>query len=341
MDLTVNKDNADKYKNNFFNGEPFELEVLKFKLNNICNSKCRFCNYWKNDKPVFFDKDVFVQVLNDAKKYGLKKITLSGGEPLLHPNIIFFVKTAFDLDLNVTIITNALLFDSKKVDLINLINKNKLTIVFSLNGADEKAHDYSRGVPGSFSKVIRAIDYLNLCDKRNKIKISVSVTLAEDNSDELSNILNLKTIHPFDSLSFYYARQGVGNQREEIEYSWVKNFLKSKNELLTLADNVGVKKENMLRGFEVFESKLPKKCFLPFLQLEIDFDGETYACCHALESRDLEETSFGNVKNGFDSIWKSKSGTKFRKNCENINYLFCKDCIYKFLNKKISKEILS
>ncbi|MGI6589737.1 MAG: SPASM domain-containing protein [Candidatus Iainarchaeum sp.] len=52
------------------------------------------------------------------------------------------------------------------------------------------------------------------------------------------------------------------------------------------------------------------------------------------------ETSFGNIKKlSLKKIWNSKKAMKFRKKCKKIDYFFCKDCIYNYLNNKLGKQI--
>jgi molybdenum cofactor biosynthesis enzyme MoaA len=76
-----------------------ERESLRYPLNQIyfyltegCNLRCRHC--WvapkyqsgSNSYPAL-DLDLFKSIIEQAKHLGLTGVKLSGGEPLLHPEI--------------------------------------------------------------------------------------------------------------------------------------------------------------------------------------------------------------------------------------------------------------
>lgn len=63
---------------------------LRISITNGCNMKCSYChNEGQNEfeKIKYMNIDTFKYIIKNAKKYGLNKIRITGGEPLIHPNI--------------------------------------------------------------------------------------------------------------------------------------------------------------------------------------------------------------------------------------------------------------
>lgn len=62
----------------------YEIQPLlvQIELTEACNLKCRFC--YNSQKPKFNHK-VF-EMMDVLAKQGVMQLTLTGGEPLMHPN---------------------------------------------------------------------------------------------------------------------------------------------------------------------------------------------------------------------------------------------------------------
>ncbi len=74
-----------------------------------CNASCDFCDIWEKPSPYVTIDDV-TQNLIDLKKLGVKVIDFTGGEPLLHRNLIDFLSEAKRLGFITTVTTNTLLY---------------------------------------------------------------------------------------------------------------------------------------------------------------------------------------------------------------------------------------
>ena len=70
----------------------FGIDIL---VNNYCNLNCKCCNRWCNitkNKQIYKTQDIIQNVLHILNNTKLQYLTLTGGEPLLHPDIIELVK---------------------------------------------------------------------------------------------------------------------------------------------------------------------------------------------------------------------------------------------------------
>ena len=96
------------------------LPRVDFSVTCHCNLNCRGCaHYAPIAEKEFMDTTVFqrdVKRLSELSNGNIDTIHLCGGEPLLHPDIIYFMKTARESFKNsrIRVITNGLLL--KKMD---------------------------------------------------------------------------------------------------------------------------------------------------------------------------------------------------------------------------------
>jgi len=140
--------------------EAFPLHTLYFYLTEGCNLACRHC--WMTPK---FDADatrqpvlpveLFEAILAEAKLLGLTGVKLTGGEPLLHPQIARLLDIVRREELTLTIETNGVLCTPALAAAIARARQPFVSV--SLDGADAAAHDWVRGVAGSFAAATRAV----------------------------------------------------------------------------------------------------------------------------------------------------------------------------------------
>jgi len=153
---------------------------IDFELTTRCNLDCVHClrdRSLKADLPV----ELIAKILKEVKPYGIDRVGITGGEPLLHPQfkevIELFVKEGFLFSL----VSNGIelpkfidFFKSPKI-------KEKLqSIVVSLEGPEEETNDAVRG-KGSFKKALKGVVAL----KANNIPFGIKFSI---------NALNYKKI---------------------------------------------------------------------------------------------------------------------------------------------------
>lgn len=138
---------------------------LWFHLTGLsCNLKCKHCYlgcYPNNKTRNFLTMDKIKTALEESKKFKIEEIYLSGGEPLLHPDINNIIRLTLK-HTNVTILTNATLINDKKARFLRHIEQdfdNELIFRVSLDHYSEEKNDEIRG-KGSFKKILSGIDNL-------------------------------------------------------------------------------------------------------------------------------------------------------------------------------------
>jgi len=141
------------------------LENLWFQLsNNACNLKCKHCFLScspKYNNKSFLHIDKVKSTLEFTKKDSIKSIYLTGGEPLLHPEINNILRLCLRR-ANTTILTNGTMLNDKKVRFLRQLEDNyNFEIIFrvSLDNPDEILNDRIR-TRGHFRKAMSGIQNL-------------------------------------------------------------------------------------------------------------------------------------------------------------------------------------
>lgn len=142
-----------------------KLENLWFQLSNTaCNMRCRHCFLScgpKYNNKSFLHIDKVKTTLEAVKNEGVKSIYLTGGEPLLHPDVNNILRLCLKY-ANTTILTNGTMLNDKKVRFLRQLEDNyNFEIIFrvSLDHYDELINDRIRS-RGHFRKALSGIQNL-------------------------------------------------------------------------------------------------------------------------------------------------------------------------------------
>jgi radical SAM protein with 4Fe4S-binding SPASM domain len=168
-----------------------------------CNLACRHCGSRcspqeakKNDLPGAEVKRIFREIADD---FDAKKITIAvtGGEPLVRPDVFEVMTVAHQLGYFWGMVTNAVLITEKTVR--EMEKSGMDTVSVSVDG-DEKAHSVLRGAVENYEKALRG---LRLLVAHGKFLECVQVTsvIGAHNIDILERMYDL------------FAGMGVGEWR--------------------------------------------------------------------------------------------------------------------------------
>ncbi|MCP5205969.1 MAG: heme d1 biosynthesis radical SAM protein NirJ [Hahellaceae bacterium] len=187
--------------------------VVIWNLIRRCNLTCKHCYSISADvdfKGELSTEEVFT-VMDDLKAYRVPVLILSGGEPLLRPDIFEISKRAKSMGFYVGLSTNGTLITEENIDAIAEIGYDYVGI--SLDGLRE-THDTFRQLKGAFDASLHGI---KLCKDRG-IKVGARFTLTQDNFAELGPLLDL--MDELDIDKFYlshlnYAGRGNRNRKRD------------------------------------------------------------------------------------------------------------------------------
>ncbi|MEI6986030.1 MAG: heme d1 biosynthesis radical SAM protein NirJ [Rhodospirillaceae bacterium] len=185
--------------------------VVIWNLLRRCNLSCSFCYSVSTDAdyPGELATLEILSGLDELRRFGVSTLVLSGGEPLLHPDLFEIAGHAKAAGFFVSLSTNGTLIDEAVATRIGVVGFDHVGI--SLDGLPE-THDRLRGRAGAFDCSLRG---LRLC-RDVGLKVGVRFTLTSDNHAELPALLLLAAREGADR--FYlshlnYAGRGGRNRK--------------------------------------------------------------------------------------------------------------------------------
>ncbi|MEN6584918.1 MAG: heme d1 biosynthesis radical SAM protein NirJ, partial [Sulfuricella sp.] len=187
--------------------------VVIWNLVRRCNLTCKHCYSISADKDFpgeLTTAEVF-DVMDDLKRFRVPVLILSGGEPLLRPDIFDIAQRAKAMGFYVGLSTNGTLIDEDNIDNIAAIGFDYVGV--SLDGM-AATHDQFRRMQGAFDLSMHGI---RLCKARG-IKVGIRFTLTQDNAQDLPALLQLMEDEGLDK--FYlshlnYAGRGNKNRKDD------------------------------------------------------------------------------------------------------------------------------
>lgn len=158
--------------------------VAKISLNNRCHSRCSYCSYWYTPSNEMSTAEI-VRIIDDLARLGTRRLTLSGGEPMLRNDIGEILAAAAATGMKTDINTTGFLFRKRKDALRHLD-----LVKFSLDGREE-VHDAVRGRPGAFRELEEAIELT----QEVGIPFSFAFTITKHNLGEIEFALAFAERH--------------------------------------------------------------------------------------------------------------------------------------------------
>ncbi len=188
--------------------------VVIWNLMRRCNLTCKHCYSISADKdfPGELTTAEVYAVMDDLKRFGVPVLILSGGEPLLRPDIFDLAHRAKAMGFYVGLSSNGTLIGDGNIDAIADTGFDYVGV--SLDGIGP-THDHFRRLDGAFDAALSGI---RRCKSRG-IKVGLRFTLTQDNAAELPQLLQLLDDEGLDK--FYlshlnYAGRGNKNRRDDV-----------------------------------------------------------------------------------------------------------------------------
>ena len=178
--------------NNCINGSICQSEFLRsihIEIADACNEQCIHCYIPNEQKKNVIDSSLFYRIVEQGRSMNIIHITLSGGEPLLHKDILNFLKKCRDLGLSVNVLSNLTLLTD---DIVSEMKKNNLlSVQTSLYSMNAEVHDSITNLKGSFEKTKAGI--LRLC--KEGIPVQISCPIIKQNKDSYVEVLHWGLSH--------------------------------------------------------------------------------------------------------------------------------------------------
>jgi Fe-coproporphyrin III synthase len=156
------------------------VPMLIVYLTDGCNSRCVTCDIWKlprRNMPMTLAE----KLTSEFRTLGVRRVILSGGEAMQHPDWPHIAKLFRAAGANVELITNGLLLNKQSQDVIENIDQ----LIVSLDGGVPETYKAIRGVDG-FDVIMSG---LRKCADAG-IPITTRTTIQHGNFFELPQIID-------------------------------------------------------------------------------------------------------------------------------------------------------
>jgi heme b synthase len=204
--------------------------LIAWELTNACNLACIHCRASAIKDPTPDELSTaeakhFVDELVEYKPI----IILTGGEPLLRPDVYDIAKYASGHGLRVVLATNGTLLTPDIAKKLKDVGIQRVSI--SIDGSTKETHDIFRGETGAFEAALFGIDIL----KNAGISFQINTTITKRNLTEIPNIYELALELGASALHIFLlvpTGRGEEIESEEIpseEYERVLNWFYDKS----------------------------------------------------------------------------------------------------------------
>lgn len=169
------------------NKERFVPLVMSWNVTRECNMNCSHCYINATDKKLIgeLNTEEGKQLIDQICEVSHPLLILSGGEPLLRPDIYELIEYGTSKGLKMGLGSNGSLIDNKVAK--KLKQAGIATVSISLDSHIPAQHDEFRGVEGAWQKAVDACKAL----RKNGVLVQVNTTLTQDNYNQIDDIMSL------------------------------------------------------------------------------------------------------------------------------------------------------
>lgn len=173
----------------------------------MCNFTCNYCR-WGSKNTLGGEHRPLNQILADPSELeaiGVERVVLSGGEPLLHPEIIQIVRYYARIVDDVILITNGWLADHDRI--IALVSEGLTGLAFSIDSIDTTALIKTRDMTDS--QVARCLENFQTISESRidgfiDIELGIISVVTAENSTvvDVMQLLDWAQLHKLDYVKF-------------------------------------------------------------------------------------------------------------------------------------------
>ena len=327
--------------------ETYVPRWIAWEITRRCNLDCVHCRSTSGADAFdsSFDTAQAKQLLDEIASLSSPVIVLSGGEPLLRPDLFEIARHGTGIGLRMCIATNGVLVTDTICEEMNAADIKMVSL--SLDGADAEMHDGFRRQQGAFDATIRAAERL----RSHGIEFLVNSSFTKRNQDQIPAVMRLaKKIGAKAWYMFMIVPTGRGEEildelvsKEDYEeiLKWHYEAEKAESDLLmrpTCAPhyyrvvpqlNRGLAKEDKLaRRSLKFSTGGAKGCLAAQLICMITAEGDVKPCSYFHRSAgNLAEASFKEIWEGSELFQELRDFSSYQGKCGACEFLrVCGGC---------------
>jgi MoaA/NifB/PqqE/SkfB family radical SAM enzyme len=313
------------------NGVDLTMPVTFHALvNEICNCKCRHCEYWRQKKyvPEMSIEQWQNSLLSIKEFVGPFSVNFSGGEPFMKKGFIDLLGFCHENAIHAGVTTNGALLNERNV--ASIVAARPFNVNISLDSHIPAVHDHVRGMTGLFDRVARGISLLRAEQKRQGITFPIIIkpTIMSVNFRQLPEIVHWSLAAGATAINFQPLGKWTPETEEELwinEQDWpeldrvMQRLIDMKREGSPIMNSEEVLRLMTASFREETASPEHLPCRIGLQEFYIRPDGEVKLCFHF--------PAIGNLtKQSAREIWKGPKAKEIRAatvTCDKLCLLTC------------------
>jgi len=166
---------------------PDTLRMVAWEVTRSCNLACVHCRASAECGPYKGELDTTrcLRLLDEIASFSKPVIILTGGEPLLRPDIFEIAAYGNQKGLRMVMATNGTLVTEQMAGRITASGIQRVSI--SIDGLNAESHDAFRKVPGAFAGTMAGIKAM----KKAGLEFQINTTVTKANLDQIKGIFDL------------------------------------------------------------------------------------------------------------------------------------------------------
>ena len=163
----------------------YNKKAVLFAINNTCNCRCEMCSIWKNKNKKIIRYEEAKKALIKLRKNNFGYLQITGGEPLLNPDVFKIISFAKKIGFTIFLVTNGTLIDE---NVAKKISESKVDNVgISFHHYNEKFFERISNHKDILNKVINAVKFL----KKENVNTEAMFTISKLNKNEIRETVHL------------------------------------------------------------------------------------------------------------------------------------------------------
>ena len=161
--------------------------MVAWELTRNCNLACVHCRASAANGPHEGELSTGEcrKVIDDIAGFSTPTVILTGGEPLMRPDLFDIIEYGEKKGLRMVIAINGTLLDEATAAKLKASGIRRVSL--SIDGKDRQSHDCFRGVEGSFDSVVNAANIL----QTTGLPFQINTTVTALNVNEVDDIYSL------------------------------------------------------------------------------------------------------------------------------------------------------
>ena len=156
------------------------------------------CDIWRRGTSVALSAATLDAHRESMLALGVRQVVLTGGEPLLNPELAAICDLLHDLQINVTLLTTGLLLEARAALVADHIDD----IILSIDGPPD-IHDAIRRIPRGFATIAKGLRALR--ERRSDMPVACRTTVQKQNHQQLRATVETAHVLQLKSISFLPA----------------------------------------------------------------------------------------------------------------------------------------